>query len=184
MKLFGEHNYQNLCSVLTALKINGIDLNNLKQEFFDNFNPVEHRLEIIKKNNIIFVNDSISTIPEASIACFNAFKDKNIYAILGGYDKKNDMQELINYISTHKNIKFIALIGDVKDKLANLLKEKKYTNFTICNNMQESVDLLYNKAILDSNAIITMSPAHASYGLYKNFEERGRDFKNIVNKIS
>ena len=50
--------------------------------------------------------------------------------------------------------------------------------------MQESVDLLYNKAILDSNAIITMSPAHASYGLYKNFEERGRDFKNIVSKIS
>ena len=184
MKLFGEHNYQNLCSVLTALKINGIDLNNLKQEFFDNFNPVEHRLEIIKKNNIIFVNDSISTIPEASISCFNAFKDKNIYAILGGYDKKNDMQELIDYISTRENIKFIALIGDVKDKLANLLKEKKYTNFTICNNMQESVDLLYNKAILDSNAVITMSPAHASYGLYKNFEERGRDFKNIVGKIS
>lgn len=182
MKLIGEHNYQNLCGALTALKINGIDLSKIKQEYLDNFSPVEHRLETIDKNNIIFVNDSISTIPEASIACFKAFKYKNIYAILGGYDKKNDINELITYI-VNNNIKFIALIGDVKENLANALKTKGYNNYQICSDMKESVELLYNKAILDKDAVIAMSPGHASYGLYNNFEERGQDFKEIVNNL-
>ena len=183
MKLIGEHNYQNLCGALTALKVNGIDLSKIKQEYLDNFSPVEHRLEIINKNNIIFVNDSISTIPEASIACFKAFKDKNIYAILGGYDKKNDINELITYITNNSNIKFIALIGDVKENLSNALKEKGYNNYQICNDMKDSVNLLYNKALLNIDSVIAMSPGHASYGLYNNFEERGKDFKEIVNNL-
>lgn len=183
MKLLGEHNYQNLCSILTVLKIYGIDFSELKQEYFDNFNPIEHRLETINKNGIIFVNDSISTIPEATIACFKTFKDKNIYSILGGYDKKNDISNLVDYIINNKNIKYIALIGDVKQNIANILKEKNYNNFQIFDNMKKSVEFLYSMAILDKNSVITMSPAHASYGLYNNFEERGNDFKNIVNNI-
>ena len=98
----------------------------------------------------------------------------SVVAVSQTTGEKLDLSKSENYNTFKK---------DVDDVLSdNKIKGQVYT--AEVNNMQESVDLLYNKAILDSNAIITMSPAHASYGLYKNFEERGRDFKNIVSKIS
>ena len=75
------------------------------------------------------------------------------------------------------------MIGDVKENLANALKENGYNNYHICSDMKESINLLYNKAMLDKDVVITMSPGHASYGLYNNFEERGKDFKEIVNNL-
>lgn len=183
MKLLGEHNYQNLCSILTALDILKIDLKNIKQEYFDDFKPVEHRLETIKYNNILFVNDSISTIPEATIACYKIFKNNNIYGILGGYDRQQDYTELVNYIINNKNIKFLTLLGQTSKRISEALLEKKFTNFKICNSLKDCVEELYNKAKKDTNAVIALSPASASYDMYKNFEERGREFKELINYL-
>ncbi len=186
MKLLGSHNYQNLCSVLTLFKELNLDFSKIKQEYFDEFEPVEHRLEILKNKNMMFISDSISTIPEASIACFKTFADKNIYAILGGCDKGNDITELVEYISSNKNIKFLSLMGDVKEDLAQKLKEKGINNFILSDDMEECVKVLYNKIQEENNfenSIITLSPGYASFGLFKNYKERGDAFKQKVMEL-
>jgi UDP-N-acetylmuramoylalanine--D-glutamate ligase len=183
MKLLGEHNYRNLCSVLTALKVLNVDFSKIKQEYFDNFNPVEHRLELIKKDGILFVNDSISTIPENTIACYKVFKDKNIYSILGGFDREQDYSELVNYIINDKNIKFLALLGQTGVRLSKMLQDKGFGNVELCNSLEKCVEVL--KAKIDENgsenSVMILSPAAPSYDMFKNFEERGRRFKELVN---
>ncbi len=180
MKLLGEHNYQNLCSVLSILKYLNIDFSRVKQEYFDNFQPVEHRLEIIKKKNITFVNDSISTTPETAIACFEVFKDKNIYGILGGFNREQDYSKLAEYIATHKNIKYLTLLGQTADKIADEIKKQNFNYFKKCETLEDCTRLLLEKSKDDSNIVITLSPGAPSYDMFKNFEERGNIFKNIV----
>ncbi|HSQ98040.1 MAG TPA: UDP-N-acetylmuramoyl-L-alanine--D-glutamate ligase [Rickettsiales bacterium] len=180
MKLLGEHNYQNLCSILTTLKHLNIDLSKIKQDDFDNFQPVEHRLEIIKKNNTIFVNDSISTTPETTIACFNVFKDKNIYGILGGFDREQDYSELAKYISENKNIKYISLLGQTGKRIAEELEKLNIHYFNICKSLEECIDLLIDKSKNEKDIVITLSPGAPSYDMFKNFEERGNKFKEYL----
>ncbi len=182
MKLLGEHNYQNLCSVLTALHSLKIDFKGIKQEYFDGFKPVEHRLETIDHNGILFVNDSISTIPEATIACYKIFKNKDIYGILGGYDREQDYSELVDYIASNSNIKFLALIGQTGKRISESLAKSGFNNFKLCNTLDECVEKLYNAANNNKNSVIILSPASASYDMYKNFEERGKHFKDLINK--
>ncbi len=183
MKLLGAHNYQNLCSILTVLDILKIDFNNIKQEYFDSFKPVEHRLETIEKNGILFINDSISTLPEATIACYNIFKDKSIYSILGGFDRQQDYSDLIKYILDNKNIKFITLLGQTSKRISKELAENNFNNFLLCNTLEECVKNLYDKAKTDKNPVIILSPASASYDMYKNFEERGKHFKELIKNL-
>jgi len=180
MKLLGEHNYQNLCSILTALNVLNINLSNIKQEYFDNFQPLEHRLEVIDHNGILFINDSISTIPEAAIACYKIFKEKNIYGILGGYDREQDYSELVEYILNNKNIKFLTLMGQTGKRISEALLENDFTNFKLCDTLDDCVMNLYNMAQNKENSVIILSPAAASYDMYKNFEERGKHFKQLI----
>lgn len=180
MKLLGEHNYQNLCSVLTLLKALNINFSKIKQEYFDNFQPVEHRLEIINKGKRIFVNDSISTTPETAIACFNVFKDKNIYGILGGFDREQNYEELAKYIFSHKNIKYLALLGQTGNRIADELKKQNINSFQICETLKDCVNLLCDKSKNDENIVITLSPGAPSYDMFKNFEERGNFFKEQI----
>ena len=182
MKLLGEHNYQNLCSILTVFKILKIDFTKIKQEYFDNFDPIEHRLEIIKCNEILFVNDSIATIPEATIACYNIFKDKNIYGILGGFDRGQDYTNLAKNIISD-NVKFITLLGQTAPRIAEALTKYGFNNFLICGTLKVCFETLYNRAKEDKNSVIILSPASPSYDMYKNFEERGNEFKNFIKEL-
>lgn len=180
MQLLGEHNYQNLCSVFTVLKTLNIDLNKIKQQYLDDFKPVEHRLETIKHNGLLFINDSISTIPEATIACYNIFQDKKIYGILGGFDRNQDYGELVKYIVQHKNIGFLALMGQTAEKLKKLLLEHSFNNFVVCTTMEECIAELKKRIDDINSSVLILSPAAASYDGYKNFEERGKDFKRLI----
>lgn len=183
MKLLGDHNYQNLCSILTILKLLNIDFLKIKQEYFDNFEPIEHRLEIIEKNNITFVNDSICTIPEATIACYKIFEQKNIYGILGGYDRQQDYSKLTDYIKNHKNIKFLALLGQTASRIAKNLQEINFNNFKICDSLKDCFNILYQQAKSNNNSALILSPATPSYDMFKNFQERGNEFKKYIEMV-
>ena len=183
MKLLGQHNYINLCSVLTVLKVLNIDLSKLKEEDLNNFEPLKHRLQIINHKNYTFVNDSISTIPEATIACYKTFKDKNIYGILGGFDRNQTYIELVKYITSNKNIKYLSLIGQTAEKIENELIKSNFLYFKKYNNFEECFFSLFEKAKNDKNAIIILSPASASYDMFKNFEERGDKFIELIKNI-
>ena len=176
--LLGKHNIENFLAAITAT-FNMVDKKNILN-VAKNFTGVQHRLELIKKeNSISWYNDSIATSPTRTIAALNSF-EKNIILIAGGYDKKLPFEELASQIL--KKAKAIILMGATAEKIEKAIKnnENYYENFTMF-----KVDSLKNavkkaKEIAESGDYILFSPACASFDLYKNFEERGEDFKKLV----
>jgi UDP-N-acetylmuramoylalanine--D-glutamate ligase len=173
----GQHVFKNINSLLTIFSIENIDLDRV----FDSmrsFKTLEHRLEIFyedKQRDIVFVNDSISTIPEATIECLNTFKTyKNIRLVLGGFDRKQDYGKLIELINNNENIE-VFLFGNTGENIKNRLNNRVF--FEDFKNLVTSI----MKNIKNNTAII-LSPASASFDMFKNFKERGNLFKELVLK--
>ena len=178
----GIHIFENLCSILTILKLENINIIN-SLESLKTFKTLEHRLEIFYTNtkNLICVDDSISTIPEATIRAIETFKNKDIYLILGGYDRKQDYSELVKYISNNNDIKSIYLTGDTGKRLLKLLDDIKYKNtYKYFDSLDDIVSSINFKNL--ENTVILLSPASASYDKYKSFKERGDLFKKLVSE--
>ena len=168
----GEHIFKNLCALLTFLQNEKIDLSKALA-VLHSFKTLEHRLEIFyRKDNTIFVDDSISTIPEATIEALKTFKDKELFLILGGYDRKQDYTNLVKIIKNSKNIKKIFLLGETGKRLLNLLDGNWFDSL-------ENLVLSLKKENL-KNKTVLLSPASPSYDMFKNFEERGNLFKKLM----
>ncbi len=180
MKLRGEHNCENACAAIAAtLKLSSEDnmINTIK-----NFGGVEHRLEFVKNiNGIPWYNDSIGTSPTRTIAGLNSF-DEKIVLIAGGYDKHLDYTPIAEPII--KNVSKLILMGATADKIENAVKdemkkENKQLPIYRVKTLQDAVDKA--KEVSNEGEVVLFSPASASFDLFKNFEERGNKFKEIVN---
>jgi UDP-N-acetylmuramoylalanine--D-glutamate ligase len=147
-----------------------------------NFKGLEHRIEYVGKfNNIHFYNDSISTIPESAIAAVKTLKDVDTL-ILGGYDRGVDYTNLIEFLlqSSISNLIFIAQAGKrIYDELKT--KQKLKQKLFYVNDFDEVVKIAKEKTRI--NSICLLSPAAASYGMFVNFEERGKVFKKLVSNL-
>ena len=176
--ILGEHNYYNIAPVLIVSSILNLDLNKVC-DLIDEFKPLEHRLEYVGKyNDIDFYNDSISTIPMATINCINAVE--NAYTIIiGGLDRGIDYTDLINYLYKSEKIKVIICLKDtgytIADKLISMNSNKTILKAI---DMKDVVKLAYKYT--EKGMACMLSPAAASYNTYKNFEERGKDFKKKI----
>ena len=180
IKLRGIHNLENIATALTAV----IDLIDLDKsiEVIKNFNGVEHRLEFVREiNNVKWYNDSVSSSPTRTIAGLYSY-DENIVLIAGGYDKHLD------YTNTAKpildKVTKLILMGDTKEKIYNAVTTSVMNpNIEIykCNTLQEVVDKAKEVAI--PGEIVLFSPASASFDMFKNFADRGNQFKDLVNKL-
>ena len=179
--LRGNHNYENICTCLTAI-IDLIDINKTV-EVFKSFKGVEHRLEYVCEiNGVKWYNDSVSSSPTRTIAGLNSYEE-NIVLIAGGYDKHIDYdvigEPIVNKVST------LILMGDTKEKIYNATvkaeeKLNKRVNKFMVSSLEEAVDVAINNA--KKGEIVLFSPASASFDMFKNFADRGEQFKNIVNK--
>lgn len=171
----GEHIFRNICGILTFLKEENIDINK-SLETLKTFKTLEHRLDIFyNKNNTIFIDDSISTIPEATIEALKTFDNKDVFLILGGFDRKQDYTLLVDFIKKSNNIKKIYLLGQTGLTLNKLLP-----NSTYYNSLKDIVDSIKKEDL--NNKIVLLSPASPSYDMFKNFEERGNMFKELMLK--
>lgn len=175
-RLKGKHNFENMmCAILCGIEMN-VDKEQIKDAIID-FGGVEHRLEFVRKiNNIEFYNDSKSTNNKATQIALSAFS-KPIILILGGLDRGQSFDELAPYIS---NVKKIICYGETKNKI----KEFSETNNKECivlNNLEEATKLSYQLA--EADTIVLLSPACASWDQYKCFEDRGDEFKRIINNF-
>jgi len=143
------------------------------------FQTLPHRLEFVKNiRGVSYVNDSIATIPQATIEALKILKNVDTL-ILGGNDRGIDYSVLIEYLC-QSNIKNIILFSDTGKKIYDTLYAKaKQKNLFLQNNLQESVKKAYNI----SRNIVLFSPAASSFNEYKNFVERGDEFKRLVNKL-
>ena len=155
-----------------------VDLNTLRN-VLKTFGGVEHRQEIVKTvNGVTFINDSKATNPDSTIKALNSYS-KPIILIAGGLDKSGDFNELLN-IAKDK-VKGLVLLGETSSKLEDLALSKGINNTYVVNNMQEAVQTSYKLATTED--IVLLSPACASWDMYKNFEARGNDFKYNVNTL-
>lgn len=180
IKLRGIHNLENIATALTAV-IDLIDLNK-SIEVIKNFNGVEHRLEFVREiNNVKWYNDSVSSSPTRTIAGLYSY-DEKIVLIAGGYDKHLDYTNIAKPILD--KVTKLILMGDTKEKIYNAVTTSVMNpNIEIykCNTLQEVVDKAKEVAI--PGEIVLFSPASASFDMFKNFADRGNQFKDLVNKL-
>ena len=182
LKLPGKHNCENVCAAFCATKTL-VDLDTAV-ETAKKFKGVEHRIEFVKElNGIKWYNDSASSSPSRSIAGINSF-DEEVVLIAGGYDKNLDYAPLAPYIL--KKVKHLILFGQTANKILEvtekeMIKKNKHINIYSCDNLAETVAVA--KRVASKGSVVLFSPASASFGLFKNFAERGERFKNMVNSL-
>ncbi len=178
----GKHNLENVCAAVMAALLLGVSKENIA-EVLKTFKGLEHRLELIREvNGVRFYDDSFSTIPETTIAAINAFKESEIL-ILGGSSKNSNFEELGKIISSSNNIKAIIGIGTEWHRIK---AEFKISNFKFkivegCKSMHEIVDKASKLA--KRRDVVLLSPACASFDMFKNYKDRGNQFKEEVKKL-
>ncbi len=183
--LLGQINFYNILPALAIGEIVGATKTNLFKAL-KSFKPLEHRLESIGTyNEIKFVNDSISTIPEASIAAVNALEDVDTL-ILGGYDRGIDYSLLETFLLKSKICNFVffdesgkRIFENLKAKRKSFEKKKK---LLLTNNFKACVSFCLKNTAAGKTCLL--SPASSSYGIFKNFEDRGNQFKALVISLS
>lgn len=184
-KLLGRFNLYNILpaiAVAAKLKVK-------KQIILDglaSFTPLAHRLQYLGTvNEVKFVNDSISTIPQATIAAVTALKTVGSL-IIGGYDRKINYDSLTSFLSKQK-IKHIVFFDKAGRRIFRELTKTNSEYLTsintlVTNDFSEAVQFCLNNT--PSKTYCLMSPAASSYGIFKNFEERGRLFEEYILKLS
>jgi len=178
--LKGKHNWENVNSAILAAYLAGANIQSIKEETFS-FRGLEHRLEFVRTfKGIGFYNDSFATGPQPTIAAINSFSDP-LTLILGGYDKGLNYSGLIDEINKYKNELKVILIGDLQEKIYGLLS-KSFTKENIFKLNKSNMQEIIKKAIqiTPKKGIILLSPAAASFDMFKNYKERGILFKKAV----
>lgn len=181
LKLRGEHNWENVCAAALAATIAGAKLKALKKAVFS-FTGLGHRLELVRRfKGVEYYNDSFSTTPETAIAAIRAFK-KPIILIAGGSEKGSDYTQLGKEIS-HSPVKTVILIGEMAGRIKEACQRAKFKGQIIFRpkNMREIVNLALKEA--KPKDIVLLSPACASFDMFKNYKDRGEQFKKYAKAL-
>ena len=174
-KLLGKHNENNIMFVLAVSEILKLDLPKTV-ETINKCASLPHRMELVGKyDDIIFYNDSIATIPEATINTIEALKNVNTL-ILGGMDRGVHLEGLIKYLNK-SNIENLICMPKTGYYIGNNVTNKNI-NVIYVESMKEAVENA--KKVTKKDTICLLSPAAASYGFYKNFKEKGEEYKRLV----
>lgn len=177
--LKGRHNVENYMAAISAI-IDIVSEDKIKK-IAREFKGVKHRLEFIReRNGVMFYNDSIATSPSRTMAALKAF-NKKIILIAGGKDKKVEYDDMAREI--YKRVSSVILLGQTSEIIKNSIDKVKneFSNVVPVyqfNNIDEAVKKSID--ISKSGDIVVFSPASSSYDMFKNFEERGDLFKEIV----
>lgn len=174
LKIVGDHNIANAMAAVLALYLYGLDLEDIKKHV-KTFKAISHRLEFVTEiDKVKFFNDSKATNVDSAIKALESF-DKDLILIAGGYDKNIDYSPLFE--SSAKKIKSMVLIGQTKLILSDLCQKYEITYF-LEDTMKEAVARCFS--IMKENDTVLLSPASASWDMYKSYVDRGNDFKNLV----
>lgn len=180
-KLEGKHNLYNILICLVIGNILKLDINKCI-ETIESFNSLPHRMEYIGKyNDILFYDDSIATSQESVMFAVDSLKQVDTL-IIGGMDRGLDYNKLVKYLN-ESSVNNVLLLPDTNTRIKELFDNINSDKNIICvNNMEDAVNKAYS--LTEKNKICLLSPAAASYNTYKNFEERGDHFKQLVSKYT
>ncbi|MFH1146044.1 MAG: UDP-N-acetylmuramoyl-L-alanine--D-glutamate ligase [bacterium] len=177
--LRGQHNWENILPAAAVGYLNGVKPLVIKKTI-ESFKGLEHRLELVgEKKGIKFYNDSFSTGPQPTIAALRSFTEP-IILIVGGYDKGLDYKELGKEIKRRK-VKAVVLVGKVGEKIKKELGGYKGKLLVGAKDMKQMLTRAVASASIGD--VILLSPAAASFDMFKNYKDRGQQFKEAVKKI-
>ena len=171
----GNHNLENALAAVCLASVMGISPKVIAYTL-KTFKGVEHRIEFVKTvNDVDFINDSKGTNPDATIKAIQAMKKPTVL-ILGGFDKHSEFDTMFKAFTPM--IKGAVILGQTRDKIRAAADANGFDNYELAETFEEAVKKAYKMA--QKGGTVLLSPACASWGMFKNFEERGKVFKEIV----
>lgn len=178
LNLLGKHNYENVMAATGMALSYGVSLEKIK-EVLVRFTAVEHRIEYVTEvNGVKYYNDSKGTNPDAAIQGIRAMVGKTCL-IGGGYDKQSEYDEWIQAFDG--KVKKLVLIGQTREKIADTCDRLGFRDYVFAESLQEAVDICHETA--EPGEAVLLSPACASWGMFDNYEQRGRMFKDMVRAL-
>lgn len=180
VKLLGEHNLQNICAAATAVfealgRLNGAD------SVFASFVGLEHRLEFVREfEGVKYYDDSFGTTPDTVITALKALDQPKIL-IIGGHDKGDDYEKMASAILDY-DIKHVVAIGVIADRIARTLQSKGFQSVTT--GLTKMPDMIADarKHARPGDAVLLASGT-SSFGLFKDYKDRGQQFKQAVRAL-
>ncbi|MDL2237346.1 UDP-N-acetylmuramoyl-L-alanine--D-glutamate ligase [Christensenellaceae bacterium OttesenSCG-928-K19] len=171
----GRHNLENALTATAIACVYGIKPE-VVAHTLQTFKGVEHRIEFVSEvNGVTFINDSKGTNPDATLNAVNAMEKPTIL-ILGGYDKQSDFRALFEGFTPY--IKAVVVLGATANKIIRSAQDAGYENYIRATGFEDAVLKAYSMA--GEGEVVLLSPACASWDMFKDFEERGDEFKRIV----
>jgi UDP-N-acetylmuramoylalanine--D-glutamate ligase len=181
VKLLGEHNLQNICAAATAVWQATQDVSAITK-VLTSFAGMEHRLEFVRElNGVKYYDDSFGTTPETAIVAMKSFSQPKVL-ILGGSDKGADYISLAEEVAKN-NVRQVITIGETGAKIAESLSQKGFNQIT---KGEEAMPEIVKQAqqIAQEGDVVLLSAASASFGLFKDYKDRGNQFKQAVQELS
>ncbi len=181
IRLIGEHNWENICAAAMTVFLIGVSKENIAS-VLKTFRGLEHRLEFVREvGNIRFFNDSLATIPQATIEALDALEETGTL-ITGGFDRGLDYKELGLKIA-ESGVKTLILFPTTGKKIWKAVCDsgKNLPEKFEVNSMERAVRIAFSET--SSGKICLLSPASSSFNLFKNYKDRGNQFKEEVKKL-
>ncbi len=178
MQLLGIHNYENVMAAVAITMHMGVPVECIRKAVAE-FKAVEHRIEFVREvGGVKYYNDSKGTNPDAAIKAVQAMVTPTV-VIGGGYDKQSSYEEWID--SFGDTVKCLVLLGETADKIEAAARKEGFTNIIRVDSLKEAVTVSAQQA--QSGEAVLLSPACASWDMFKSYEQRGTLFKEYVNQL-
>ena len=178
MNLVGTCNVENVMAAIAISRAMGVPMEKILS-VVRQFKAVEHRIEFVAtKGGVDYYNDSKGTNPDAAIQGIRAMSKPTVL-IGGGYDKQSEYDEWIEAFDN--KVKCLVLIGQTRDKIAECARKHGVKNIILADTFKEAFDICVEQAV--SGDAVLLSPACASWGMFPNYEVRGKMFKEFVNQL-
>ncbi len=175
LQLLGRHNWENVMAAAAICLRMGVPMESITAAVKE-FKPVEHRIEFVReRTGVRYYNDSKGTNPDAALQALRAMPGPTLL-IAGGYDKDGEYDSWVQEFEG--KVKYLVLIGQTRDKIAACAKAHGFTEIMYAEDLKEAVQVCAVYA--DIGDYVLLSPACASWDMFRDFEERGRVFKESV----
>ena len=179
LKLLGKHNWQNICAAATAVWQAGVHDTAAIRAVATSFAGLPHRLEKVRVlDDVTYYNDSFASAPDAAIAALQAIEAPKVM-IVGGFDRMLPIDHLAKAF-VGANLRKVLLIGASAQRLAEACKRAGFDNFIILSEKTMPEIVARARAEAQTDDAIVLSPGFASFDMFKNFEDRGDQFREVV----
>lgn len=178
MQIIGAHNYENVMAAVAITYNMGVPMEVIIKGIIE-FKGVEHRIEYVNNiNDVIYYNDSKGTNPDAAIKAIEAMTRPTIL-IGGGYDKHSEFDDFVKAFGN--TVKLLVLIGETAPKIAQTAEKYGFNNIIMASDLKDAVEICSKNAVCGD--AVLLSPACASWDMFKSYEQRGKLFKEYVNNL-